>query len=120
MANPVIRLGCAEQRAGDNWESTYVFWPIYFSFVASALIFGFGGQYKRPIWTNWQLVLSGAGLFAFGSYMILSDENSFTRIFHVASEQFNYAGEVLFSREVAAQSMFSASLRSGRSKSALF
>ena len=79
-------------RAGDNWESTYIFWPVYFNFITSALIFGFGAEFRRPVLTNWPLTMSWAALFALGSYLLLADSNAVTRVFHVASEQFNYPG----------------------------
>jgi hypothetical protein len=78
--------------AGDNWESTYIFWPVFFFFSTSSLVFGFGGEFRKPVWTNWQLTWSWAALFALGSYLILSESNAITRIFHIASEQFNYLG----------------------------
>jgi hypothetical protein len=64
--------------------------------VASAFVFGFGADYKQAVWTNWPLVLTCAGLFFAGSLALLLPENYFTRIFHVASEQFNYLGGCSF------------------------
>ena len=62
-------------------------------FITSAFVFGFGADYKQPVWTNWLLCLAFAALFFLGSLALLLPENYFTRIFHVASEQFNYLGE---------------------------
>ena len=81
--------------SGDNWESTAIFWPSFFMFITSALVFGFGADYKKPVWTNWLLTLAFSGLFILGSLALLLPENYFTRIFHVASEQFNYVGKLL-------------------------
>ena len=61
-------------------------------FITSAFVFGFGADYKKPVWTNWLLTLACSGLFLLGSLALLLPENYFTRIFHVASEQFNYVG----------------------------
>eukprot|EP00873_Tetraselmis_striata_P045781 jgi/Tetstr1/466045/TSEL_010632.t1 len=75
---------------GDNWESTGIYWTIYFQFITSAYIFGFGAQYKQFVVKNWVLTLFYAVLFFIGSWVLLANPDVFTRAFHVASEQFNY------------------------------
>jgi len=79
---------------GDNWESTGIYWPIYFQFITSAYIFGFGAQYKKAVLFNWQLTIIYAGLFFIGSYALLAEPNTLSESFHVASQQFNYLGVI--------------------------
>jgi len=76
---------------GDNWETTVVFTVVFSQFVTSGLIFTFGGKWRKPVWEN--LPLFGFWLFAyvFTSYLMLSDANSVTDIFHIASRKFNSA-----------------------------
>ncbi len=43
---------------GDNWESTVIFFTIYFQFVTSAMVFSFGSAFRRPVVFNYRLLVN--------------------------------------------------------------
>lgn len=74
---------------GDNWETTVIFTMVCTQFATAAVVFSFGGKYRRVIFRNYRLVLSYACITAFLSFLMLSPSNVVTKAFHMASEAFN-------------------------------
>ncbi|KAJ7563253.1 hypothetical protein O6H91_03G102700 [Diphasiastrum complanatum] len=74
---------------GDNWESTVLFFTMYFQYITAAFIFTFGATYRKNVFANWLLLVSYIGLVALFSVLLLLPNSSFTSQWHVASEQFN-------------------------------
>ncbi|KAH9540758.1 hypothetical protein CY35_14G023000 [Sphagnum magellanicum] len=73
----------------DNWESTVIFFVMYFQFITSAFVYTFGSVFRKSVFLNWVLMVSYGGLLMFMSVILLLPANAFTSLWHVASEQFN-------------------------------
>ncbi|EFJ04479.1 hypothetical protein SELMODRAFT_432379 [Selaginella moellendorffii] len=76
---------------GDNWESTVLFFTMYFQFITSAFVFSFGSKFRKTVFKNLSLMVSYWSLIAVCSCLLLLPHNKFTEVWHVASEQFNHA-----------------------------
>ncbi|XP_024527352.1 probable cation-transporting ATPase 13A4 [Selaginella moellendorffii] len=76
---------------GDNWESTVLFFTMYFQFITSAFVFSFGSKFRKTVFKNFSLMVSYWSLIAVCSCLLLLPHNKFTEVWHVASEQFNRA-----------------------------
>ncbi|KAJ7537387.1 hypothetical protein O6H91_11G004100 [Diphasiastrum complanatum] len=77
---------------GDNWESTVLFFTMYFQFITGAFIFTFGATFRKNVLFNWLLLVSYGGLVTLFSLLLLLPPSGFTSIWHVASQQFNSLG----------------------------
>jgi hypothetical protein len=64
----------------------------YSSFVSAAAIYSIGGHFRKPVYANWRLVLVVLMLFALIAVLLLSEPNTFTALFHIASNSFNEVG----------------------------
>jgi hypothetical protein len=73
---------------GDNWETTVVFAVVYSQFLTSGLIFTFGSKWRKPVWENWGLFGFWLVFYVFTSWLVLSDPNEVTDVFHFASRAF--------------------------------
>ncbi|KAH7415779.1 hypothetical protein KP509_14G060200 [Ceratopteris richardii] len=76
---------------GDNWESTVLFFTMYFQFITSAFIFTFGSSFRKSVFYNWIIMVCYGSLMVLMSVLLLLPPNGFTSLWHVASEQFNSA-----------------------------
>ncbi|EFJ32188.1 hypothetical protein SELMODRAFT_439526 [Selaginella moellendorffii] len=76
----------------DNWESTVLFFTMYFQFITSAFVFTFGSGFRKNVFNNHLLIGSYAGLVILFSFLLLLPHSSLTSLWHVASEQFNRLG----------------------------
>ncbi|KAG0585432.1 hypothetical protein KC19_2G011200 [Ceratodon purpureus] len=85
----VYSHGASWWTLGDNWESTVIFFVMYFQFITSAFVFTFGSVFRKNVFKNWFLVGSYGGLLVFMSALLLLSHSGFTSLWHVASEQFN-------------------------------
>jgi hypothetical protein len=74
---------------GDNWESTVIFFTIYFQFITSAMVFSFGSAFRRPVVFNYRLLGAWTAIITLMSFVLLLPHSSFTHLWHVASEDFN-------------------------------
>lgn len=74
---------------GDNWESTVLFFTMYFQFITSAFVFTFGSIFRKSIFHNWVIVICYGSLMVLMSFVLLLPPSGFTSLWHVASEQFN-------------------------------
>ncbi|KAI5068182.1 hypothetical protein GOP47_0017102 [Adiantum capillus-veneris] len=74
---------------GDNWESTVLFFTMYFQFITSAFIFTFGSSFRKSVFHNWTIVVFYGSLMVLMSVLLLLPPSGFTSLWHVASEQFN-------------------------------
>ncbi|BBN18845.1 hypothetical protein MPTK1_8g05990 [Marchantia polymorpha subsp. ruderalis] len=74
---------------GDNWESTVLFFTMYFQYITSAFVFSFGASFRRNVLFNWFLTVTYWGLVVFMSFLLLLPHSGFTELWHVSSEQFN-------------------------------
>lgn len=43
---------------GDNWESTVIFFVMFFQFITSAFVFTFGSVFRENVFKNWFLMVS--------------------------------------------------------------
>ena len=77
---------------GDNWETTVVFTVVAFQYLSSSAIFSLGSKFRKPIWNNRLLVAAYLAFAAFLAFLLLSDQNGLTEIFHMASKNFNKEG----------------------------
>ena len=74
---------------GDNWECTTLFASIYLPFIACAVAFTLGGQFRRPLLSNVPFSLVALSLYILATLLLVLPSSDFTRTFHIASEQFN-------------------------------
>jgi cation-transporting ATPase 13A3/4/5 len=74
---------------GDNWESTVLFFCTFFQLTFASVVFSFSASFSRPVARNWILVGAWAVLFTIGAFLLLSNENYFTFVFHIASQAYN-------------------------------
>jgi magnesium-transporting ATPase (P-type) len=42
----------------DNWESTVIFFVMYFQFITSAFVYTFGSVFRKSVFLNWVLVVN--------------------------------------------------------------
>eukprot|EP00250_Pteridium_aquilinum_P014895 c22269_g1_i1 orf=370-4158(-) len=77
---------------GDNWESTVLFFTMYFQFITSAFVFTFGSIFRKNVFHNWVLMICYGTLMVLMSLLLLLPPSGFTSLWHVASEQFNTVG----------------------------
>jgi cation-transporting ATPase 13A3/4/5 len=84
-----LSVGPSWWELGDNWECTVIFAAVYPPFVASSLAFSIGGAFRRPVLRNFVLVGITAALLCLASLLVLLPPCPLTRVFHMASEQFN-------------------------------
>ena len=87
-----LSKGAEFWKTGDNWETTVMFCIFAAQFCSAAMTFSFGGNFRAPIWKNWGLVLSWSASMIVVGLLLLSGPNSLTRVFHIASEDFNGCG----------------------------
>ena len=85
-------VGAAWWTLGDNWESTVLFFMTFSQFITSGLVFSLGASFNRPLIRNYLLCAVWGGLYALTLFLLLSPPNTATRIFHVASQNFNGIG----------------------------
>nr|PNR41660.1 hypothetical protein PHYPA_019065 [Physcomitrium patens] len=106
----VYSHGASWWTLGDNWESTVIFFVMFFQFITSAFVFTFGSVFRENVFKNWFLMVSVpnagsccnigvgrnivflvsyGGLLVFMSVLLLLPFSGFTSYWHVASEQFN-------------------------------
>ncbi|MCO5592424.1 hypothetical protein L7F22_046427 [Adiantum nelumboides] len=74
---------------GDNWESTVLFFTMYFQFITCAFVFTFGSSFRKNVFCNWVIMVSYGSLMILMSLVLLLPSSGFTSLWHVASEQFN-------------------------------
>ncbi|MCO5602074.1 hypothetical protein L7F22_056201 [Adiantum nelumboides] len=74
---------------GDNWESTVLFFTMYFQFITCAFVFTFGSSFRKNVFCNWVIMVSYGSLMILMSLVLLLPPSGFTSLWHVASEQFN-------------------------------
>ncbi|MCO5602078.1 hypothetical protein L7F22_056205 [Adiantum nelumboides] len=74
---------------GDNWESTVLFFTMYFQFITSAFVFTFGSSFRKSVFQNKSIMVSYGSLMILMSLLLLLPPSGFTSLWHVASEQFN-------------------------------
>lgn len=74
---------------GDNWESTVLFFTMYFQFITSSFVFTFGSIFRKSVFHNWVIVICYGSLMVLMSLLLLLPHSSFTSLWHVASEEFN-------------------------------
>ena len=74
---------------GDNWESTVLFFCTLFQLTTAGVIFSFGSSFSRVVVRNWFLILSWGIIFVLGVFLLLSNENYLTFVFHIASQAYN-------------------------------
>ena len=74
---------------GDNWEATTIFVSVYVPFLASAAAFSIGGAFRRPLPRNIALSAALLGLYLFTTLLLLLPPSAASRVFHIASDQFN-------------------------------
>ncbi|KAI5068179.1 hypothetical protein GOP47_0016524 [Adiantum capillus-veneris] len=74
---------------GDNWESTVLFFTMYFQFITCAFVFTFGSSFRKSVFLNWVIMVSYGSLMILMSLVLLLPPSGFTNLWHVASEQFN-------------------------------
>ena len=87
-----LSKGARFWETGDNYETTVMFSMFAAQFCSAAMTFSFGGYYRAPVWNNWGLLFSwGASMLVVG-LLLLTGPNSFTAVFHIASEEFNGCG----------------------------
>jgi len=84
-----LSVGPSWWELGDNWECTVIFAAVYPPFVAASLAFSIGGAFRRPVLRNFVLVAITAALLCLASLLVLLPSCPLTRVFHIASEQFN-------------------------------
>ena len=84
-----LSVGPSWWELGDNWECTVIFAAVYPPFVAASLAFSIGGAFRRPVLRNFVLVGITAALLCLASLLVLLPPCPLTRVFHMASEQFN-------------------------------
>lgn len=78
----------------DNYEAT-VLYAIMFPFlVMSAFIFSLGYEFRLAVHYNVNLVVNVSVLMIITIYIILSDDNYFTNLFHMASKDFSTVSPV--------------------------
>jgi magnesium-transporting ATPase (P-type) len=73
----------------DNWESSTLWVTCFLFFACSSLIFSFGADFRRPAYTNWQLVVYVSLMLIITVVVFLCPINSLSVAFHAPSEQFN-------------------------------
>jgi len=73
----------------DNWETTVLFVGIYLPLLTVAFSFSFGSVHRKPVWTNCGLCATVLGGWLLCSLLLLLDSNGFTKVFHIASQDFN-------------------------------
>ncbi|GLE06646.1 hypothetical protein PINS_up016040 [Pythium insidiosum] len=69
----------------DSHLGTVLFLVISMQFIASALAYGFGSRFRRPIYRNYALVVYVALLIGALFYMAVAEPNDFTDRFRIAS-----------------------------------
>lgn len=74
---------------GDATETTVIFSVVNSLFVTSAVVFSLGGHFRRAVWHNLILCVSWLVLMGTTSYLLLSDSNKFTRLFHMVNTRSN-------------------------------
>jgi len=89
-------LECANSnfwyQLGDNWEASVTMTVFFFQLFHAGFIYGFGGRFRQNVWNN-KLLCSLVAAFYIGfSYLLLSDANDFTRLFHYPSFNYNAVG----------------------------
>merc|ERR1711998_752965 len=52
------------------------------------MLFTFGSHWRKAVCFNWQLTIFWAAAFGFTSFLLLSDSNSVTEVFHIANRDF--------------------------------
>jgi cation-transporting ATPase 13A3/4/5 len=78
----------------DNYEAT-VLYAIMFPFlVMSAAIFSLGYEFRMPVHFNVNLVVNVCVLMGITIFVILSDDNYFTDLFHMASKDYSSVSPV--------------------------
>ena len=78
----------------DNYEAT-VLYAIMFPFlVMSAAIFSLGYEFRMPLHFNGHLVINVVVLMGITIFIILSDDNYLTDLFHMASKDFSTVSPV--------------------------
>uniref|UniRef100_A0A0G4HJG7 P-type ATPase A domain-containing protein n=1 Tax=Chromera velia CCMP2878 TaxID=1169474 RepID=A0A0G4HJG7_9ALVE len=78
----------------DNWEASTLFAVIYAQFVTGAVVFSFGYEFRQSVFKSLPVLVLGLILFGFTLFLILSPSNAATRLFHMATENYNAAGTV--------------------------
>ncbi|KAJ0409586.1 hypothetical protein P43SY_008458 [Pythium insidiosum] len=69
----------------DSHLGTVLFFVISMQYVASALAYGFGSRFRRPIYRNYALVVYVLLLVGVLFYMAVAEPNDFTDRFRIAS-----------------------------------
>ena len=78
----------------DNYEATVLYAVMYPFLVMSAAIYSLGYEFRLPVHYNFNLVVNVAILMVITTYVILSDSNYFTDLFHMASKDFSNVSPV--------------------------
>jgi hypothetical protein len=73
----------------DNWEASVLYSVMFMFMLGSAAIYSFGYEFRVSLHENTSLSLNLLALFGITSLIILSDNNKFTDLWHMASYQFN-------------------------------
>lgn len=87
-----LSQGAAWWTLGDTWESTTLFACFSFQFVTSALNFGLGSKYRKPLTTNVALLAAVGVLYVFFSYLLLAEPGTIVALFHITSIEYNSLG----------------------------
>ena len=73
---------------GDSSETTVIFTVVNCLFVTSAVVFSLGGQFRQAVWKNAFLIVCWVVLIGTTGYLLLSDANEFTKLFHMVCSIF--------------------------------
>ncbi len=89
-------LMCADSnfwyQLGDNWEASVTMTVFFFQLFHIGFIHGFGGRMRQSVWHNKLLCALIFSFYVGFSFLILSDANDFTRLFHYPSFNYNDVG----------------------------
>eukprot|EP00494_Astrolonche_serrata_P030697 UN30965 len=74
---------------GDNWEATYTFVTFTFQIFTCGFLYALGTRFRKPVWTNYILVVLMMFYVIFFTSLILVDRSPTTEVFHYATENHN-------------------------------
>ncbi|KAL0038469.1 hypothetical protein WJX77_007492 [Trebouxia sp. C0004] len=78
---------------GDNWESSVLFFVVFYQYITCALVYSFGSSFRLGLLYNWALTGLWVALMTLTTLLLLLPHSGFTHVWHIASEQFNSAND---------------------------
>ncbi|DBB17796.1 TPA: hypothetical protein ACH3X3_002824 [Trebouxia sp. C0006] len=78
---------------GDNWESSVLFFVVFYQYITCALVYSFGSSFRLGLFYNWAVTGLWVALMTLTTLLLLLPHSGFTHVWHIASQQFNSADD---------------------------